>query len=39
MELLSDGLELSYNNSSEYIKHRVLYSASDKIRQKLVLIK
>lgn len=39
MELLSDGLELSYKNSSEYIQHRVLYGASDKIKQKLVLMK
>ena len=39
MELLSDGLELSYKNSSEYIKHRVLYIASGKIMQKLILIK
>ncbi len=39
MELLSDGLELSYKNASEYIKHRVLYNASNKIMRKLSFIK
>ena len=39
MDLLSEGLELSYKKSSEYIKHRVLYTASYNINKKLSLLK